>query len=128
METSGGLFRAMVRSGQRAVRRPYVGDGPSGGLTNQGFRIMTCFFKDGQGGRIALIAQNDGRVSQEAAPLAAHQRRAAKTLPKCLFGESHDFQEIEGLQVRSCFKGGLPPRRRLAVPGADFLADIAAEY
>src|SRR5438477_7444531 len=70
------------RRARRSLKLADPLDRPYGGLANQRFRIVQSPLQGGQGGLVALIAQGNGRVPQQAPALAAHQCRAAKTPPK----------------------------------------------
>src|SRR5262249_6275537 len=80
---SYGLWM-LRRKQQRAF--PDAINGPLRRLADKRLLVLQGVLQRRQRRSIAAIAQDDGRVSQQAAPLGPHERGVTKTLAKRLFG------------------------------------------
>src|SRR5262245_54889086 len=105
----------------------YLLDGPGGGFTDDGFRIEEDLLKSRKGGSVALIAEDDAGVAEEAPAARSPQGRVLKAFAEFFFGEAQKFDQIGRVEIRPWLEGEFARWRRLSVPGADLLADVAAE-
>src|SRR5207245_2744491 len=90
------------------------------------FLVVSRTLQGRQRCRIAAIAEDDRRVTQQPAPLRSHQGRAAEPPVKRFVRQGEQFDEVNYLQVGPRLKRRLSCRRRLAIPRANVLADVAA--
>src|SRR5262245_5706538 len=96
-------------------------DGPLRGLADEGFRVVERALQGRQGNGVAAVAKNQRRIPQQAAPLGAHQRRAAETSAKSFLGQPEQLDGIRRFEIGPRRKRRLARGGRLAVPRAHFL-------
>src|SRR5580698_6559607 len=76
---------------------------------------------------IPLIAQHEGRVAKQSAPTGASQRAGAELSAKAGFIQVEQACEIGRIEIATRAKGRIVFPWRFVIPGANVLADIAAE-
>src|SRR5437016_3375797 len=96
--------------------------GPLCGFADEQLRIgkRTPQGRDGRG--VAAVAEGEGGVAEQAAPLGPGQRRAAEPSAKLLLGQAQQFDQVDRVEVGPRPEGALGGGGGLAVPRADFLA------
>ena len=102
-------------------------DGPGGGFADERLGIFEGALERGQNGNIALIAEHDGRIAEQAASPGSGQGGAAETAAEFRIAKAQELNRIGRLQIRKRLECGLRTWRCLAIPGADLLANIATE-
>src|SRR5262249_35045334 len=102
-------------------------DGPPGRLADDRFGVIQGAAQGRQRGGIAAVAKDQGGVAQQTTPPGPHQRSSAKAVPKLFLRQTKEHERVQCDEVVARPQGGLGPRRRLAVPRTDVLADVAAE-
>src|ERR1035438_558724 len=73
----------------------------------------------------ARVSHGDGDIAQKSGVAGARNGRAAEQAAE--FGLAKRSQPLEWRREFAGFKGGVAGNGRAAVPGADILADVAAE-
>jgi hypothetical protein len=101
--------------------------GPGRCPADQRLGVAESLDQCGQAGGIAAVAQDDGGVAEQASPLRPGQGRAPEQFPKGLRTQPQPADQIGLAQLRPRLQVGIVAGGGLAVPGADLLADIAAE-
>ena len=100
---------------------------PGGVGADQGLFIPQGCDKGRHGGRIAGVAQGHGRVAQQPSPLGALGRMTAEMGVETIAVHGKQFRQGGIGETGTALEGGLGGRGGLAIPGADILADVAAE-
>ncbi len=76
---------------------------------------------------MALVAESDGGVSEEAAAVGAPEWSFSESGAEGGFVEVEEFGQFEGIEVGLRLEGLFFGFGGVVVPGADVLADVAAE-
>src|SRR5207244_2754458 len=121
--------RSATRAGRSPGRAPSRGGGPlespRGGVANDGVRIVQRSPERGPPRRVAAVAEHESRVAEEAAPPRALEGGPPE--PPAEGGLVEREPRRERLERLGGAEGGIGCRRRLPVPRAHRLADVAAE-
>src|SRR5438105_4281193 len=105
-----------------------LAEGPGGMAADERLRIVEGGGERGDAARVAMVAEGDGGVAEDPAPLRAKERRAFEAAAERRVVEREEIGERRGHVVVGGGTEGFPSRRlRNGVPRAHVLADIAAE-
>src|ERR1039457_4787700 len=102
-----------------------LGEGPAGVGGDDGVGGGGQFFQGSAELGKARVSHSDGDVAQETAVAGARDGCAAEKVSE--FGLPERSQLLERRREFAGFKGGVGGNGGAAVPGADVLADVAAE-
>src|SRR5262245_27679259 len=141
-EGVGFGFATLANRVQRFCRVD-LAEGPGGGAADERFGVVQAADESGDGGDCLLIAQDNGRIAEDAAAAGAPERRVAKAAAEGIVVEVEERDEIDGTRqfgildsgfwigvvgnVVARRVGGRSPPYSMLVPGADVLANIAAK-
>jgi hypothetical protein len=101
-------------------------DCPATGLHHPRVRMFQPFAKRLECISLLPVSQHDRRVSRHAGEACSPKRRLAKSPTKFLLAHRKELRQLEGLKIAR-HPGSIRVTCRLAIPGANFLANIAAE-
>src|SRR5262249_45375839 len=113
------LPRALERSACRVSAEP--SERPGGMASHQRFAIGERGHERWQRGGVAAVAQRDGDVSQQPPAPGASDGGAAEARAEAGIVEREELGKMRR-------ERGIDWRPRVAVPGANLLADVAAEH
>src|SRR4051794_29901828 len=91
------------------------------------FGIFHGLAKRRQSGGVAAVSEDDGGIAEQSTPPRPPQGRPSEASPEVLFGQGEEFEKVSRVEVGAGLKLRVVGGRGVTVPGADFLADVAAE-